>query len=261
VKPKKRIPKPAAIGGLVAGFLAIALLGYFLLISPQRSKAADLDKQIASTQQLIATTRAVSAQRKHAPKIRVADLYRVTKAMPDHTDMAGIVLELNRIADETGIVFDSITPQAAAPLTDYQAVPIELVFDGNFYDLSDFLYRLRNLVDVRRGALSATGRLFAIDKLVFDEGEKGFPQIQATLTVDAFVFGTDAPATSAAPSTAAAGTGAGSTTGTSTTSTTTTPGSTTPGSTTPATTTPAATSPSPASPAPSGSATAAGAAP
>jgi hypothetical protein len=263
VTAKKKLPKGVLIGALAGGFLLVALLGYFLLIGPQRSKAADLDKQIDSTQQLITTTRALTAQRKRAPRIRVADLFRITKAMPDQADMAGIVLELNRIAAETGIVFDSITPQPATALTGYQAVPIELVFDGNFYDLSDFLYRLRNLVDVRRGALSATGRLFAIDRLVFDEGDEGFPQLKATITIDAFVFGTETPATSAAePSAAAsAGTTTGSTTTTSAGSTADSPTSSTTTTTTPGSTTPAATTPAPASPPPSDSATAAGAAP
>jgi hypothetical protein len=72
------------------------------------------------------------------------------------------------------------------------AYPITVDFEGNFYELSDFLYRLRNLVDVRHGALDATGRLFAIDSIDFAQGPKGFPQITATITVDAFVYGSGA---------------------------------------------------------------------
>jgi Pilus assembly protein, PilO len=256
VTTKRKIPQSALIAGLVGGFVLIALLGYFILISPQRSKAADLQKQIDNTEHLISETRALTLQRKNAPKIRVADIYRVTKAMPDQADMAGIVLELNRVATDTGITFDSIEPQSAAVLSDYQAVPIQLVFDGNFYDLSDFLYRLRNLVDVRRGALDATGRLFAIDQLSFDEGDEGFPRIRATLVVDAFVYGTQAPATAAPEPSATTTAGSTTTAGTGTTATT----GTTPSGT--STTTPTTTATTPAtqpSLPPAGSASAAGA--
>ena len=226
---KKRLPKGAVIGILVGVFVLVAVLGWFVLISPQRSKAAELDKEIASTEQLIASTRALLLERKNAPKIRVADVYRVTKAMPDQADMAGIVLELNRVAAETGIAFDSITPQSAVVLSGYQAVPIDLVFDGNFYNLTDFLFRLRNLVDVRRGALHARGRLFAIDKLTFVESPKQFPRVQATLTVDAFVFGDQAPANTAPEPAATAPDPSGTTTtGTTTTGTTTTTTTATP---------------------------------
>ena len=113
--------------------------------------------------------------------------------MPDQTDMAGILLELNQVAEDSGITFEPITPATTAtPLSGYLAIPITVEFQGNFYDLSDFLYRLRNLVDVRHGALDATGRLFAIDSIEFAEAPPppGFPEISAHLVIDAFVFGT-----------------------------------------------------------------------
>ena len=126
-------------------------------------------------------------------------------------------------------------------------MPLQVVFNGNFYGLSDFLFRVRGLVDVRRGALDATGRLYLVDNLAFDEAPQGFPQIHATLTIDAFVYGTGSAA-SVAPPAASVTTGA----------TSTTPGSTT---STPATTTPAPTGPPPAATPPSSGASAAGATP
>ena len=45
----------------------------------------------------------------------------------------------------------------------YPSVPIDVTFDGSFYALSDFLFRLRTLVSVRRGELHAAGRLFSVE--------------------------------------------------------------------------------------------------
>jgi hypothetical protein len=67
-----------------------------------------------------------------------------------------------------------------------------VIFDGSFYELSDFLYRVRTLVSVHNGRLRATGRLFTVRTLSFLESEQGFPQIRATLGVDAYVYGTGA---------------------------------------------------------------------
>jgi hypothetical protein len=76
------------------------------------------------------------------------------------------------------------------------------VFQGNYFELSDFLFRLRSLVGVRGGKLDATGRLFVVGSVSFTEGEKKFPQIQASLTVSAYVYGATAtPAAPAAPAT------------------------------------------------------------
>jgi hypothetical protein len=230
VNVKKRKLSPAATAAIgAAGVLVIALAGWFLLISPQRSRAADLDKQIADVEAQISTARSAQMEATNFEPIRAADLFRLTKAMPADNDMAGVLLELSRVAGETGIVFESIIPGATSPAGTFRVQPIDVVFNGDFYSLSDFLYRLRNLVAVQKGRLIANGRLFAVDKLQFIEGDRGFPHIKAVLTVSAFLYGTGpvagappvAPAGSTATSTDTTSTSTG-TTSTDTASTTTT---------------------------------------
>ena len=195
---KQRIPKPAAIALVVVALMVVGGLGYFLVISPKRSASADLAAQIEATETEIQTRRLAVRSTPKAEPIRAADLFRVTKAMPSKADMPGVLLELNRIARDTGIRFDSITPGDSADAGGYLRQPIEVVFEGSFYELSDFLYRVRTLVSVHNGRLRATGRLFTVRTLSFVESEKGFPQIRATLGVDAFVYGTGAATAPAA---------------------------------------------------------------
>src|SRR4029079_2404683 len=135
--------------------LLVAVIGYFGLVKPQKSKAASLATEIATQDKQITDARALLAKAKNAQKVRVADLFRLTKAMPDQPDEAGIVLELTNVARQSGINFQSIAPQASTPLSGYQVIPITVIFNGNFFQLTDFLFRLRNLVDVRRGALAS----------------------------------------------------------------------------------------------------------
>jgi Pilus assembly protein, PilO len=201
----KRKPSQKALAAVIAVIVLLAAVAsYFLLISPQRSKASELTKEAETTQAEITRLRELSRQSQQAVPIRVADLFRLTKAMPSEVDMPGMILQLNRIARDTGIRFDSITPQAATEVSGAQAIPINLVLQGNYFELSDFLFRLRNLVGVRGGKLDAIGRLFVVDSIAFSEGIRKFPQIQATLTVSAYSFGSSAGAgTPAAPAPAA----------------------------------------------------------
>ena len=79
-----------------------------------------------------------------------------------------------------------------------------MIFEGSFYELSDFLYRVRTLVSVNNGRLRATGRLFTVRTLSFVEAEQGFPQIRATLGGDGtYVYGTGAATPPGAPPPAA----------------------------------------------------------
>jgi Tfp pilus assembly protein PilO len=176
---------------IVVGLLAVAAGGYLFVIGPKRSSASEVQKQIEATQSQIDALRAsaTAAQVPTPAPVDVSELFRLTKAMPDRADMASVLLELNRIAKDTGITFESISPGSPINASGYYSIPIELIFEGNFYGLSDFLYRLRNLVTVRDGRLLTNGRLFNVKSISFGEGADSFPQIKASLTVNAFVLG------------------------------------------------------------------------
>jgi hypothetical protein len=180
------------ISVIVGAVLVLGLAGWFLLVRPQGAKVKDLKREATDVQQRIDAYHQQVAAARSAPKIEVADIYRLAKAMPTKTDMPDLLLELGQLARDTGIRFDSISPQPGAVVGSYQVLPIAVTFNGNFYNLADFLYRLRSLVTVHAGRLDATGRLLAVDTLTFNESPLHFPQIQATLVIDAFVYGSGA---------------------------------------------------------------------
>jgi type IV pilus assembly protein PilO len=228
VKLPKQLPFPALIAIIVGTVLLLGFAGWFLLVRPQGAKLDELKRQTVDTQRRIDAYNQQVAAARSAPKIEVADVYRLAKAMPDRTDMPDLVLELSQLARDTGIRFDSIAPQPIVSLGAYQVIPISVTFNGNFYNLADFLYRLRSLVSVQAGRLDATGRLFSVDTLSFNESPLKFPQIQASLVVDAFVYGTGTPAPAVAPPTATTPSTTTPPTTTATTTTTTTPAETPP---------------------------------
>jgi hypothetical protein len=230
---KRKLRRHAAPIGLVVGLVLVALVGWLGFVAPQRSKAAGLQSQIDSAQtQLMSLRLKPKGATPSAKLVRVADIFRLSKAIPDKVEMPDVLLELNRVAGESGVTFESITPHETIFQPTYQVVPVDVVFQGNYYDLSEFLYRLRNMVEVHDGRLVSTGRLFTVDRVSFNEGASHFPQIEASLSINAFVYG---------PGSAAAVPGA-----TTTTTTTTTPAtSTAPAPPTTSTTAPVTTPPAP----------------
>ena len=174
---------------LVAGGVLLGLVaGWFLVVAPKRHDASALKQQIADTRDQISVAQGVKTPTA-PPPIRVADLFKLSRAMPNTADIPGVILQLSSVAAETGVQFESITPHDPVSYGAYQQVSVDLSFEGRFYDLSDFLYRLRNLVGVHHGVLNATGRLFTVDSITFNQGTENFPQVKATLTVSAYVFG------------------------------------------------------------------------
>ena len=133
------------IGAVVFLVLLVAIGGYMFVVSPQHAQAAKLQKQIDAEQSLIYQRRAQLKKGLHPPTIETADVYRLARAMPDREDMPGIILTLSEVARQAGITFATIEPVVggtqpglAGP---FQTRRIHLIFNGDFYGLSDFLYR------------------------------------------------------------------------------------------------------------------------
>jgi Tfp pilus assembly protein PilO len=120
--------------------------------------------------------------------------------MPNSTDMPDLLLELDSLARDAGVDFESISPAEAESTGQYQRIPLNAVFGGNFFEISDFLYRLRNLVAVRDGKLTTGGRLFDVSSIELKENPGTFPRLEASLTINAYVRGSSA---SAAPASSA----------------------------------------------------------
>ncbi|HET6945321.1 MAG TPA: type 4a pilus biogenesis protein PilO [Gaiellaceae bacterium] len=207
------LSRPAQLALVGTALLLVVVVGWFALVAPKRSTAADLKEQTAAVQAQIDRNRS-SAFARALPAVRSASVFRLAKAMPDAVGMPDVMLELNQLATDSGISFDEITPQMPAADTAFDVEPITMQFTGNFYNLSDFLLRLRNLVRVENGKLLANGRMFAVSGLSFAEAEQKFPVVTATMTVNAFVPAAPQPVAPVATDTAA---GATTTTGTTTT--------------------------------------------
>jgi Tfp pilus assembly protein PilO len=205
---KDKLPKWLPLAGIVVGGLLVALIGWKLVVSPQGKKASALDAQAATVQQQIASNLAAAAKARQTPtvpQIKVAAVYKLAKAMPSTPDIPDLLIELSQVARDSGVTLDSLSPNAPAldPVTGQTAVPVGLTVSGDFYTITDLLYRLRNFVWVRGGALEATGRLFSVDSVTLGPGGKGNNSLTASVNVSAFVYGAPAAAatTTAPPAT------------------------------------------------------------
>ena len=120
----------------------------------------------------------------------IADVFRLAKAMPSSTDQPGLLLELDRLARASGITLGSITPQdQIVGASGATLIPIEVIVGGSYRQITRFLASARQLVTVRRGRLSATGRLFTVQGVELSESStRGFPLLDGTIKLNAYVY-------------------------------------------------------------------------
>jgi len=170
----------------IAGLLVIVLVGWFMLVSPQKSKAAALDTQIGDANVTLTSTQAFL--RSPAAHQSVKDLRRLRVALPDDAEMSEILRQLAWASRVSGVRIETITPAGPTASTGAQALPIALSVKGRYFRLAKFMNLLRRQAGVKDGKVHASGRLYAIDNVSFSTGDKG-GLITATLALNAFVYG------------------------------------------------------------------------
>jgi hypothetical protein len=110
--------------------------------------------------------------------------------MPSSADQPGLVLELDRLARSTGVKLGSITPRepvvtAGSPTV----IPVVVTAEGSYRQITRFVRRTRELVHFGGGKVRARGRLFTVQAVELAESNaKRFPFIDATITLNAFVY-------------------------------------------------------------------------
>jgi Tfp pilus assembly protein PilO len=181
--------RKAVLFGLPIFGLLIGMVGYFVLVSPQKARSHRASEQLASLEaQLLA---AQKTPPKHAP-VQAVDLFRLVKAMPDTNDMPGILRNLDRVARASHVSIQTVTPGAQVALpAGYGALSLTVAMEGTFTNISSFLSKLREQVRIGEKNLYVTGRLLVPNQVQMTS--KDGKSVIATLTVDAFVYGVAPP--------------------------------------------------------------------
>jgi hypothetical protein len=198
---KDKFTPPIVAALAMVAVAAVALVGWFGLVSPQRSTASNLDRQIADAKTQLAVGRASThsgANKRSGPLAPT-----LSRAMPQRTEMAGLLRQLQRAADRSEVRLDSVAPQAATAKSGYSAVPMDVVVTGRYVGVQRFLRHLRTQAGVTGSHVRADGRLFSVDSVNLAAGEAELPQLAATIHLSAFTYdGSAAAATPATPKTA-----------------------------------------------------------
>jgi hypothetical protein len=242
---------------LIAAMLVIAGLGiafWMLLLSPKRDEARKLEGQVVDLRASLAQHEAEGAEGEAARKEFPTEYQRLVvlgKAVPGDDDVASLLVQMNRISDAAGGTFRDIKLNAAssgsesvppAPTGEGQpasatevaasllplgasigpaglaVMPYEVTFDGDFFEIADFIHGLDELVKTDEDEVRVDGRLLTIDGFSLEADPKGgFPALQASFTLTSYLTppsqGVTGGASPTAPSTTTTVTPAAATTG------------------------------------------------
>jgi hypothetical protein len=199
--------------------LAVVIVGWFFFVSPQRSKADRIGAQVdAAHSELMGDEQLIAAAKRQNT---LGSAKAAERALPDEPKVSEILRQLTGFAAESRTELDNITPGAALQIGSAQALPITLTFKGRYFGLQKLLKLVRQSASVSGSKILSKGRLYTVDGITFAGAQAASAQgggstgastadIQATITLNAFVYKAAPPAvtpTDTTTATAAAPTG------------------------------------------------------
>lgn len=230
---------------LVVPVIAALVAFWFLALSPKRDEVSKLDSQITTLRSDEQTQEQAAEGGLQARKRFPRDYHRLVvmgKAVPVDDETASLLVQVNKIAEHSGVSFRAInlsqgasgataaapppttsTTGTAAPATESSAalqpigatvgsaglptLPYELTFRGTYFEVADFMAGVDRLVKTGKGRIAADGRLVTIDGFTLNAADSDpFPALTATMSVTTYVTPADqgltAGASPAGPSTA-----------------------------------------------------------
>lgn len=196
------------LAGLVVVLLAV--LVWVLGLNPLREEIGATEAEIEEEQTRLAQAQTQLAQAEmmqEEGRKNQARLLELAKMMPTSDEVPSLLLQIQDLANQSGIDFTAITPGQTEETEsgDYQVLPLDLQFSGTFFDVSDFVYRAEQMV-------AGPGRLLAVKDLglSLESSEEELstetsPKLGVTLTVYAFVAGGEGESAAPPPASPEAG--------------------------------------------------------
>lgn len=195
--------------------VAIIAMAWMFLISPLRTDIAATSSSIAEETTSLKAEQAKLAQaettRAEGQK-NEARLLELAKMVPQASQVPSLLVQIQDLADQSGIDFLSMSPGDATDAAGFQIIPLQLEFTGSYFNLSDFAYRVEQLVagpgrlltvksiQLKLGASDTTGTTLKSSAAATQS-----PPLTVSMTLYAFCMDQAAPTTASAAGPASAG--------------------------------------------------------
>jgi Tfp pilus assembly protein PilO len=178
------------IVGVVA--VVVGVLWFFFLYKPEHKKVAALNTQYIAQQSTLDQTqlqiRQLTLLKKTAPQAE-ADLIKLHQVVPSEAAIPSFIVAMTTTAQASGLAPLGVTPLATAAGVPFSVQPINLRFDGAYFDAEDFLYRLENYVAYRNGQFLVTGRMFSVVSLTLSKTKlpgHDWPDLDVMVTINGY---------------------------------------------------------------------------
>ena len=158
---KAPLPQKLAVAGLLVAALTTA--NWFLQIDPMREEITQLQQTQRKLEDDLIQKQSIAnnlAQFKHEKEVLERKLAQALTELPNEANMAELISSLSEVGNKSGLIIDSIEPQAESKQGFYASIPIAMSVSGNYHEIGVFLdsvsklARIVNVTNIKMGSPS-----------------------------------------------------------------------------------------------------------
>jgi type IV pilus assembly protein PilO len=135
---------------VIALIAVVSVAVFALVILPKFGEIAQLDSDLQAAKDQVAQTQTLLNQLQQAKAnaaVTQADLLRLSNEFPENPELPSLIIELQDVANSSGVRFNSVTPQEPSntPGQAFTEVPIQVSLGGKWSDVLDYLRRINKM--------------------------------------------------------------------------------------------------------------------
>jgi type IV pilus assembly protein PilO len=138
--------------GVVAGFvILLSAVNWYFFIDPMQTQITQRQSQLRALEDELIQKQSIAnnlAQFKHEKEILERRLAQALTELPNEANIDDLIRSLSEVGNKSGLVINSIEPQAEQRQSFYASIPIVMGVTGNYHEIGVFLDSLSKLARI-----------------------------------------------------------------------------------------------------------------
>jgi type IV pilus assembly protein PilO len=150
--------KLGVVGGLV---VALTAANWYFVIDPEQTQIQQRQGQLRTLEDELIQKQSIAnnlAQFKHEKEILERKLAQALTELPNEANIDDLIRSLSEIGTKSGLIINTIDPQAEQKQSFYASIPIVMSVTGNYHEIGVFLdsisklARIVNVTNIKLGS-------------------------------------------------------------------------------------------------------------
>jgi type IV pilus assembly protein PilO len=167
-----KAPLGQKVGAVVAVVVLLTAANWYWLVDPMQTQITQKQGQLRALEDELIQKQSIAnnlAQFKHEKEILERRLAQALTELPNEANVDDLIRSLSEIGTKSGLVINTIEPQAEQRQSFYAAIPIVMSVTGSYHEIGVFLdslsklARIVNVTNIKMGTAKMTNEKLVVN--------------------------------------------------------------------------------------------------